>query len=368
MGDWITESEILSRVPNALGEDHYKEPLRILLQDLNHNLKPNLLFKKILRSIIVNFLKTRSRIYEYTKGKVLPEPAKPIIIIGLPRSGTTYLYNLLNQDSRFRGPLFYESFYPLIANDISFISDKVRLLKARIREFQYRLFMPKAYNLHAITARSPEECVWLTAIDFKSHLMSFMAELTKYPRYISECDFTSAYIWHKRFLQVLETQQRPDFWLLKNPWHSDRISDMLVAYPDAQFIHLHRDFSPTLSSMCNLVYESQRLISPTVDKKKLGKCILNTCLRGKKKYDEQRRKIAAERFIDVNFQDLVDRPNDVLKSIYKKMDIPSPDFCLHEIDKDVNEKKFKSKNNKQYPLHEFGLSDTDIDRLIHSDV
>ena len=108
----LSEKSLLSKFKGNLGEDDYKEPLAMLLDSLNSEANLSLTGKMALRYQITSHLKIRSKIFEFLDGKELKKPASPIFVIGLPRSGTTFLFNLLSLDSNHRSPLVWEMFFP----------------------------------------------------------------------------------------------------------------------------------------------------------------------------------------------------------------------------------------------------------------
>ena len=108
----LSEKSLLSKIQGNLGEEDYKEPLSVLLDSLINEANLNLIGKIALRYQISTHLKIRSKIFEFVSNKELKKPASPIFVIGLPRSGTTYLFNLLSLDSNYRSPLAWEMFFP----------------------------------------------------------------------------------------------------------------------------------------------------------------------------------------------------------------------------------------------------------------
>ena len=89
----LSEKSLLSKIQGNLGEEDYKEPLSVLLDSLINEANLNLIGKIALRYQISNHLKIRSKIFEFVNNKELKKPAPPVFVIGLPRSGTTYLFN-----------------------------------------------------------------------------------------------------------------------------------------------------------------------------------------------------------------------------------------------------------------------------------
>ena len=126
MTDQFSVKKILKGLENNLGEDDYIEPLNILVNSLNKN-KLNFFGELAFKHQLKRRLKTRKLIFEEYKNNSYQDPADPVFVIGLPRSGTTFLFNLLYQDKIFRSPLYWEIMKPLpIANNKREINKRIR--------------------------------------------------------------------------------------------------------------------------------------------------------------------------------------------------------------------------------------------------
>ena len=113
MNSLLTVESVLKPIKKSLGEEDYLEPLEILLRDLSEesNLQPYGYLG--IRQNIIGRLKVRASINEIVANNKLPPPATPLIVSGLPRSGTTFLFDLMATDSNQRSPLTWEIFNPL---------------------------------------------------------------------------------------------------------------------------------------------------------------------------------------------------------------------------------------------------------------
>ena len=262
----LTEKSLLSKIEGNLGEDDYKEPLSILLDSLNNEANLSLIGKIALRYQISTHLKIRSKIFEFVNNRELKKPASPIFVIGLPRSGTTYLFNLLSLDSNYRSPLVWEMFFPfpLIEQDSS--EYKRRIKKTDFMLFFQKKLIPDLDVVHPIQSTDPEECLLISPFSLKSLLYSYMARIPSYESYLKKADHSSVFLWHSRFLQVLENFDRPHRWLLKDPGHIGRLSEILANYPDASFIQIHRDPVETIASICSLTEKTRRPFTKEIDK------------------------------------------------------------------------------------------------------
>jgi len=109
----ITVEKMLGGLEGQLGEDDYSEPLEILINSANKNNQFNVFGAFAFKNQLKDRLQARKKIYDFIKDKKLPEPATPIFVTGLPRSGTTFLFNLLSIDKNHRSPFYWEIMSPL---------------------------------------------------------------------------------------------------------------------------------------------------------------------------------------------------------------------------------------------------------------
>ena len=96
---------LLNKINLPLGEETYKEPLSILIKDYENHSSLTKLGSLSVQRGIVKTLESRGRLFQFINNNNLAEPSVPIIVSGLPRSGTTYLLDLLHCSDEFRGPL-----------------------------------------------------------------------------------------------------------------------------------------------------------------------------------------------------------------------------------------------------------------------
>ena len=97
-----------------------------------------------------------------------------------------------------------------------------------------------------------------------------VASRSDYLDYLAEANKRESYLWHHKFLRVLEENGKPERWLLKDPSHLGNLEEILGVYPDACFIHIRRDPSETLPSICSLTKQVRRGFSKNIDLNELG--------------------------------------------------------------------------------------------------
>ena len=359
MNSLLTVESVLKPIKQSLGEEDYLEPLEILLKDLSEesNLQP---YGSLgIRQNIIGRLKVRASINEVVTNKELPPPATPLIVSGLPRSGTTFLFDLLDSDSNQRSPLTWEIFNPLpLAKNTA--TKKAKMLKTNAQLAIIKSLVPDANELHPLHANHPEECQQITTISMRSIAYLYMARVPNYGNYLQSCNFDPAMLWHERFLQVLEQTNTPNRWLLKDPTHVHHIPELLSTYPDAYFVFIHRNPTKTIPSICSLSAKITSALSKHVDKKEIGASLLNYWSYAIEKGLVDRVEIPNNRIFDIQFADFISDPMEQIRRMYAhfgfELNQPNEENMHNFLVNDAVNKKSRHK----YTLEEFGLTEKQV--------
>lgn len=208
---------------------------------------------RMLADEATRYLVNRLRIVEHHNKH--PELARapieqPVIILGLPRTGTTVLSYLLDQDPHRRTLLNWEASLSVPPPTTATLRTDQRCLD--VLEFQRAVLpMLDPPPPHWEWADGPTECTFLIAQDFKSVMWETRVPNPAYREFIESCDMTSAYRYHRQVLQVLQSEA-PGRWCLKMPAHAYFVDAVLAEYPDARIIWTHRDPVTATASFMNL--------------------------------------------------------------------------------------------------------------------
>jgi hypothetical protein len=280
--------------------------------------------RTILQQKIVGHLSNRLRIEDYF-GR-FPEIARetvraPLVIVGLPRTGTTRLQRLLSRDRRFYSMLFWESQFPVPLPDETLEEPKARIANAKgIVDYMVQS-MPKLLAIHPMAAEEADEEVMLMEHSFFSAFDAY-ANIPGYVAWLDAQDQTPAYRFLKRSLQFLQWQKRKrgitgERWLLKTPHHLLRMDILLREFPGAQVIQTHRDPVQSIPSIASFIDTLWRIYSNDVDAHAAGRSWSERMSRGLTHTIRVRTKAPGAQFLDVQFQDTVRQPMEVVKRIYE---------------------------------------------------
>ena len=228
--------------------------------------------EEILRLRIGMLLANRLRVTDFVRDhpEIEDEVVEgPLVIIGLPRTGTTALSNLLAADPRIRSLRLWESSDPVPPPEAG-DDDDPRIDQARQGlEAMYEAF-PRMRTLHFQSPIGPTECQDLLGMEFRTEHFDGMARVPSYASWVLDCDMSGAYATHRKVLQLLQWHCPPRLWHLKTPVHMLALDALVAAYPDAKFVWTHRDPAAVLGSVCSLIAYTRSWVSDRAEGDELG--------------------------------------------------------------------------------------------------
>jgi hypothetical protein len=241
----------------------------------------------------------------------------PVFILGLPRSGTTFLHGLMAEDEENLVPRNWQTIYPG-PRPAGFNPAQDQRVKNVDR--QLRLFAglaPGFEEMHPINADSPQECSEITAHVFQSLRFDSTHRVPGYFHWLEAHGHDDAFRFHKQFLQYLQngTASR---WVLKCPDHTFTLDSLLKTYPDARFVIVHRDPIAVLGSVAHLTEVLRRPFLRNIDAAEIGAQVAERWTHGANlllQFD-QRADVPAERKIHVHYDELIAAPLAIIERIY----------------------------------------------------
>jgi len=293
---------------------------------------------------------------------------RPLVITGLPRSGSTFLHGLLSQDPASRVPLHRELRFPSPPPERSTRGSDPRIARAaRHLRWFFRL-APEFRKIHAVGAELPEECVVILSHAFLSFEFSSNWFVPSYQSWLEQQDLEPAYRYHRRFLQHLQWGHAGERWLLKAPPHLPGLRALFAVYPDANVIVTHRDPLEVVPSIASLHVVLRRTFSRTVDPLAVGPEVSRMLA------DDIRRGYAArdggcappEHFFDVWYTQLMDDPLAVVRRIYRHFDLPLSAEAVERMRRHLATNPKDRHGRHEYSLAQFGL-DPDVERARYRD-
>jgi hypothetical protein len=264
----LVEEAMARTGEEGFGEPGWQEGLDLLLDGLRHEARLHEIGVEIAATEVVNYLATRLAITAWRRDH--PEVAdgtveRPIVIVGQPRTGTTILFDLLAQDPDLRAPLTWEVDLPVPPPEVETHGTDPRIAEVQATLDMVETLLPGFTSFHPLGALLAQECVRITAGDFRSMMFQTQYRLPTYNHWLlHEADMTSAYRWHHRYLQHLQSRLPTAQWLLKSPAHLWHLDALAAQYPDAVVVQTHRDPLKVIASVSALAAHLRRLASDEI--------------------------------------------------------------------------------------------------------
>lgn len=326
--DQLVESAVESTGLCDLGEPTWQEGLDRLLMDLERTAHLNDLGVTIVETDLTGYLANRLRVLDWRTRH--PEVAlgaveRPLVICGQPRTGTTILYDLLACDPVHRAPLSWEVELPCPPPETETYDTDPRIEEVEAVSGMADLIIPGFSAFHPMGARLAQECVRITAGDFRSMIFQTQYDVPEYNRWLlHEADLAPAYRWHRIFLQHLQSRHPAGRWLLKSPAHLWHLPALLDEYPDAVVIQTHRDPLKVIASVSALVALLRRMASDESSVERAAAQYSDDILLGLERSMSARSDgtLPADRVVDVQFADFMADPFATIGALYDRLGVP----------------------------------------------
>lgn len=254
------------------GVDTFREGLEILVRSLRDEARLNAVGQYVLRTRIVAALCNRLRIEDtYRRHPEIDdvEVAPPLLGLGLPRTGSTALSNLLAEDPGARSLRMWESSEPCPPPS-TVVGPDPRIAAAEAMVQAQDAIAPRLRALVPSSATGPMECLDLMGLDFKTHLHQAFARIPSYSSWFLDADLTTAYAYEKRVLKLLAWGEPTRPWRLKSPTHLLFLDAWDEVFPGTRFVMTHRDPTEVMVSVTDLYCEFRRMCSDDVDAAEVG--------------------------------------------------------------------------------------------------
>ncbi|HTJ63724.1 MAG TPA: sulfotransferase [Alphaproteobacteria bacterium] len=282
---------------------------------------------------------------------------KPVFIVGLGRTGSTILHDILAQDPANRAPLTWEVTYASPPPQTATFETDPRIAKTQAGfpppDFRRELF--KA--MHPTGAQLSQECVVMMGDTMSTPLFHNQFRVPTYQDWVDTADRGHVYDFHKKQLQHLQSGHKLDRWVLKTGAHMWGLDHLLATYPDARIVFTHRDPVKSLTSYASLTALVNEMGSDHVDKFAVAQD-WNARLKAKL---EQAIAVRAARdypqaiFYDMRFSEFVRDQFAVVQQIYKAFDLPMSDEAAARMKFFIADNPQGKHGIHRYEPHEYGI-------------
>jgi Sulfotransferase family len=283
----------------------------------------------------------------------------PVFIIGLMRSGSTLLHNLLSEHPGLRCPMLWELMMPAGERDAG---SRQRAITAA-QDYVVELWRnaPALPKIHYIDALRPDECHRLLVNTFESRILWLRYRVPSHASWLIGRDLAPAYEHHRLQLQNILWRVPGGTPVLKCPFHVWSLDALVRVYPDARFIYLHRDPTSVVASTCSLSAELRSARCDTVDRKEIGPFWLEQCAPVFEEPDAVRAPIMDSPVIDVRYPDLVCDPIGTAARICDFIGVPMTDEAAGAMRRYLTDNVQHKHGVHRYTAEEFGICAAEMD-------
>jgi hypothetical protein len=346
------------------GDESFREGLRMLVAMYTTTARLTPQGRKSTRRRLVELLANRLRIAEALRKhpEIRDRPIRrPMYLTGLPRTGTSALFNLLGSDPSSRPLLFWEGRHPDPIEGVPAGAPDPRFVALSEALERGRQTNPAYAKIHFVKADGPEECVELLAHTLSHVMMGIEPLMAPYGEWFQAQDLRPQYAYYRDLLKMIDWQRPGERWLLKSPCHLWALDTLVETFPDACIVQTHRDPAQIVASYCSMM-AALMSIRESFDPKELGPAVLEYLSRSVERAMDARDRSDPARFIDIDYRAIVREPLATVEKIYAAFGLPLSGRAADALAAHVRENTQNKHGSHDYTLEEFGLSKAIVTR------
>ncbi|MGV6806548.1 MAG: sulfotransferase family protein [bacterium] len=370
---FITAKQVMDQACERTGLSDYGdlwfvEHLEVLIDTWEHEAELSDIGRERIEARVVEILANRLRLRKYQQEhpEILQQSVeKPVIIIGLPRAGTTKLQRMMSASGDFHYLPFWQSWQPVpmeSGNDEGGVDPRITAAEEYCEHFAKH--SPELLTMHEIGPYEAEEEAMIMQHSFLTKQLFMDANVPSFVDWIDAQDLTPVYRELREWMQFLQWQnggqKKP--WLLKAVYHNEFLDTLLKVFPDAVLIHPHRDPKSVIGSWSSLSRMFRPIYSDRCVSKLLGPAWLAYWSSINSRYLDILESLPEDTVSDVSFKEICDDIEKVIADIYKLAGMELSEEAV------ANMRQWESNNQQHkhgkhsYTLEEFGLSGDVVDR------
>jgi len=351
---------------SEFGADDFRERLCVMLRSIDEDRELNALGRLGVFSNLVRYLANRLRFEDLLRRhpEILEvEIERPIIVVGLPRSGTTHLVNLIAADSKLRSLPYWESMEPVPARGEGPGRDGRDPRYARCRTSYEQMIgqMPLLKAMHDMHPEHIHEEIELQELDFSTYLLEWLCRPPRWRDHYLALDLRPHYAYLRRVLQALTWMRGPSRWVLKSPQHLEQLVPLLDAFPDATIAITHRDPVSVIRSAITMLAYGDRVRRKRVDLAELAEYWIDRVERLLRACVRDRDAVPAQQSVDVLFHEFMADDVGMVERIYARAGLAMTGDARAELDAYRAENPRGKHGQVVYDLRaDFGLEPADV--------
>lgn len=296
------------------GDPYFRPALEALLGSTNRDANLHFLGRWHLHDLVVRALVTRLRMVRAAPLADARTLRPPLLVCGLPRSGTTFLHRLLALADDARPLLLWELAEPLPGHRDGARDRRFEEVEARMARLR-RVAPANLDAQHLMRADLPDECGHLFKATFLCSLYA-MVPATGYLAWYPQQDMHPAYRDYRRLLALLADPARR--LVLKDPFHAMSLRALFAAIPDAMVVQTHRAPSEVVPSFHKLTLTMHAVLAEDVDVARVVATNTDWLDTVARRSLEDRARVPADQVTDVDYRALVADPVAIVRGIHDR--------------------------------------------------
>jgi hypothetical protein len=249
----------------------------------------------------------------------------PVVIAGLPRTGTTHLHNLLAAAPTFRTMPYWESYEPFPLPSEAGVEPDPRRTRMDVAVSVINTVMPHFGLMHEMTTDHVHEEIQLLANDFSTMLFETLGDVPRWRDYYQAHDQAPHYEYLARQLKAMQFLRGGRRWLLKSPQHLEQVPVLNRVFPDCIVVFTHRDPVPVALSMIAMITYSARMHRSPVPVEQIANSWMDRLGQMLTALVRDRDTIGPQRSIDIRFDDFMADELGAAQRVYALADEPFTD-------------------------------------------
>ena len=372
----LDAQDILDEARAAVGLENFGpmdflERLELLCDEWGSDEDLNNLGRMNLRGKLVLFARSRLLIQDLlTRHPEIHDVqiSRPIIVAGLPRSGTTHLLNLMAADSRLRALPLWESYEPVAMPGEEAGDDGVDPRYRRCEEAWEGMqqTVPLLAAMHPMNPDHIHEELELMGPDFASYNFEWLCQCPRWRDHYYASDQTPHYEYMKTVLKILTWQDGDKDgsntrWVLKCPQHLEQLPVLHAVFPDATIAVTHRDPVSVVQSAATMVAYGARMSRDSIDLDNIIGYWSDRVLHLLQACAEDRGALPSSQSIDVPFHEFMADDIEMVRRIYEKAGLQMTETAAAELQRFIDDHPRGKHGQVVYNLRDdFGVEPAEL--------
>jgi hypothetical protein len=349
-----------------IGDTWFYEPMGVLMAATKAEAKLSEMGRIYEAERIVSYLANRLRMVDLLKRhpEIHDEEVKvAAAIVSLSRTGSTKTHRMLGSAPGHTTMTWWEMNFPYPYQGEERGKPIQRRAEAQKLFELWCQTMPDMMSIHPMGLDYPEEEAQILDQAFMGTVPEIFLWVPSYVKWLETADQHRAYEELKVALKILQWQEisrRGKSWILKSPSHLSAPEALLDTFPKALIIQTHRDPLRSIPSHCSMIAMIIRMKTDEIDPKQVGPFASKHWASMTHHLMDLRERIGDDRFVDIQYQDLLDRPMEVARRVYERLGRTMNPADEAAISAWLANNKREKWSSHIYDLETYGLSEESI--------